>query len=281
MEEKRVKKKELCISVFLILTLLLCFTTASREKTYTDKVYATRKILCDKKYIIHAGGYIEGACGTIYSYTNSKDALINSCKNGNSVVEIDFMLSKDGKVICAHDGVETWAVGINVIEPITLAEFKEKKVFDEFETMALDDLAKVMYEYEGLYIVTDVKDDNVGICKLIKDFYPDLQDRFIIQIYHKEEYTPIYDLGFHNIIYTLYKSNSEELRTDVLKDFAEKHELVAFTFWESYLEYTYFWEAMKETKVPIFVHTVNDENRIRDCLNLGANGVYTDLVTHK
>lgn len=40
---------------------------------------------------------------------------------------------------------------------------------------------------------------------------------FIVELYHTNEYKSIYNMGFHNIVYSLYRSSSEEMELSVLK----------------------------------------------------------------
>ena len=68
-------------------------------------------------------------------------------------------------------------------------------------------LADWLHAHPGATIVTDVKDDNLRALKKIAADYPDLIDRVIPQIYAFEEYEPVWNMGYRNIILTLYVKN--------------------------------------------------------------------------
>lgn len=247
---------------------------------YTSEIYDTRDVIEKSRYIIHAGGFIEGKNGERYDYTNSKDALLNAYEQGNRVIEIDFMKAADGKIICGHND-ENWCKGIDSDKPLSSVEFEEAKIYGEFQTMSLSELIQFMRKHDDLYIVTDVKDGNNYFCMTISQECPDLKDRFIIQIYHKEEYEDVYYMGFHKIIYTLYKSSEKELQTDVLQNFAKDYPLVGFTFFYYIADDEDFFSGMQRTKVPLYVHTLNDEREIEQYFSKGISAIYTDVVDWK
>lgn len=62
----------------------------------------------------------------------------------------------------------------------------------------------------GVSIVTDIKEDCAAGAALIAQRCPDLRSRFIIQIYHPEEYDQVADLGFEHIILTVYQMSWSE-----------------------------------------------------------------------
>ncbi len=212
------------------------------------------------RYIIHAGGQIN-AGGQMLSYTNSLEALKNCYDNSNKFCEIDLMEDDDGSIICAHD----------------------KETASQFEgvltLMSMDDLAGFMREHRDLCIVTDVKSDNVGVCRTISETYPDLRDNLIIQIYHKDEYEPVRGLGFSRIIYTLYNEGEDALEPEALGEFVSASGLTGVTFWETFPdERTEAFETLKSLHVPLFVHTINDRDEMKRFIGMGITGIYTDMV---
>ena len=212
------------------------------------------------RYIIHAGGQID-AGGQMLSYTNSLEALENCYDNSNKFCEIDLMEDDDGSIICAHD----------------------KETASQFEgvltLMSMDDLAGFMREHRDLSIVTDVKSDNVGVCRTISEMYPDLRDNLIVQIYHKDEYEPVRELGFSRIIYTLYNEGEDALEPESLEEFVSTSKLTGVTFWETFPEERQeAFETLKRLHVPLFVHTINDRDEMERFIGMGITGIYTDMV---
>ena len=251
------------------------------------EIHDARTSLESERAIVHGAGFIEDEQGDLYDYTNSLEALTNSYNMGNRVVEMDFLWTTDGKMVCAHES-ETFARGIDSDGPLTEEEFLAQKSYGSFTTMNVEMLAAFMREHPDLYIVTDFKYELPESCEYISQVYPDLRDRFIVQMYHYGQYESIRNLGFNNIILTLYLTADDERDIGKLCEFVKKHDLVAITFWESYLDNAAewgqgeeFWSAVKSLEVPTCVHTVNDEEEIRYDFEQGVTAVYTDNVDNE
>ena len=244
-----------------------------------------REKLAQNRYIIHAGGYVTDPDGNVLSYTNTLDSLYNCYEQGNRISEFDLMRTSDGKIVCAHDSEEDdeWAYGVKDAgtkdEPPTQAEFMSAKFEGTLSTMSFDDLADFMADHGDFYIVTDVKDDNIGICTQIRQEYPWLVNNVIVQIYHSDEYDQIRELGFDYIIYTLYNTTEEELQPDTLAEFIASHDLAGVTFWEDFPEqYADSFDTLTGMGVPLFVHTVNDKEKMKFYFAAGMTGIYTDVT---
>lgn len=245
-----------------------------------------QKLFTNDRYIIHAGGLVEGPDGQMLDYTNSREALESCYNNGNRICEIDLMRTVDGKIVCAHDSDEEgyWAYGVadagtDKDHPASFEEFMASSFMGQLTTMSFDDLAKFANEHPDLYIVTDVKEDNVFICRQIMEEHPELRDNLIIQIYHPDEYDKIAQAGFPYIIYTLYRATDDELKTDALKEFIEEHKLIGVTFWEDFPSTKDDGFAMlKQMNIPLFIHTVNEKADMKRYIEMGISGIYTDVV---
>ncbi len=247
-------------------------------------IFEARTMLEKDHAVVHGAGWIEDESGNTYDYTNSLEALTNSYNMGNRVVEMDFLCTSDGKIVCAHES-ETFARGIDSDGPLTEEEFLARRSYGIFTTMNVDMLADFMYGHQDLYIVTDFKYDMPESCTYIAEYYPDLLDRFIVQIYHYDQYDYVKEFGFNNIILTLYLTYEDERNTDMLCDFVRNNNLVGLTFWEYYMDSADDWtrpeeffDIVKKLDVPICVHTVNDAGAIKYDFEHGVTAVYTDNV---
>ncbi len=277
--------KNISVAINTLFTLMICVLVAGTiffiysdiKADYTSeaKILEMRELVKKEKTVIHACGSISSN-GIDYSYTNSKEALENCYQQGNRIVEIDFMKSKDEKLVCAHNSNhENWAHGIDAYEPLTEDEFLDYKFMEKFSTMGITWLAEYMRDHEDLYVVTDIKGGNYQACKYIADNYSDLKDRFIIQIFHISQYQDIRDLGFDYIIFTLYRTNEDECEPDVLQENVRHNDLIGLTFWESWTKKESFFEGVRLTGVPLFVHTVNEIEDMKGDIEKGLL-VYTD-----
>lgn len=231
----------------------------------------------DCSYIIHAAGEIDSS----YS-TNSREALRNAYNNGNRVIEIDFSFSADGIPVCVHDWNEAILPGTTKHVPSTLDQFTSNKIYGKFTPMTLLDVVRFMTMYPDLYIVTDVKDNNIGFCEYLSQNYPELSDRFIIQVYSEDEYMSVLNLGFKKIIFTLYNLDWETKTSPYyLVAFSRQYPIFAFTFPHELCAIEGYVQAMMEGEVPLFVHTVNDKELQQKYFDMGISGIYTDNTIHK
>ena len=267
-------KRALTIGVFVLMATFAALSFVA----YKGFLIGTQKEFYKSRYIVHAGGQLDNG-GEVIAYTNSYDTLDNLYNMGNRVSEFDFLYTSDGEIVCAHNDKESWAKGFPFTEAPTMDEFLNSKSFGSFTPMSLDMLADYMRKHRDLLIVTDVKDDNIQFCEYLKSKYPDLMSQFIIQIYHEDEYAPIKAMGFESIIYTLYKADDEEIEPEHLKLFLKEHDLTGVTFWESWADdSSELFKAIKSSGVPMYVHTVNDMDKMEEMFGKGISGIYTDVV---
>jgi len=240
-------------------------------------VLTAEETLKTDRRIVHGGGNIQGNSLEVFAYSNAAEALVNSYHLGRRVLEFDFMWTSDGHLACVHNWRSKYSSSITNDVPMSLAEWLDVKVYDAFTPLCLESLAGFMKEHPDLYIVTDVKQDNEKAAALIAREYPELMDRFIIQIYRDGEYDGIRALGFPNIIYTTYNLSKEQKEDFAhLTQFAAEHQLLGYTYPLKYFKQEGYAEKMGQTGVMLFVHTVNASTDIQACYDAGITAVYTD-----
>lgn len=246
-----------------------------------QSVEVTRQEIAASRAIIHAGGWFPREGSDIdWEYSNSRQGLENCIAGHQNIVELDFMKTTDGQLICAHNWGRLFLNGQRVEQPISLQEFQQAKVYDSLSPIWLGDIIAYMRLYPELRIVTDVKadDSNIEICSMIAMYCPDLLDRFIVQIYHEEEYEPIRALGFQNMIFTLYQTGRSERSAEELVRIAGTYPLVGYTFPVEWTEDAAFMQGIKAAGIPLYVHTVNEPEDEQICFANGITAVYTDRV---
>lgn len=227
------------------------------------------------QYIIHAAGEIDGTSGS-----NSMEGLQNAYDAGNRYIELDFNFTADGHMACIHD----WYVEYTSEIPenghaLTLAEFRAAQIYDRLTPLDLDTLAGFMMEHEDLYIITDIKDDNIAGLSYIAAAYPELVERFIPQIYKGDEYDPVRDLGYAYVIYTLYRLDwNSKTDTEALCAYAAGHPLLAFTFSYELCAVEGYVDGMLASGLPLYIHTVNEPAEMALYRAMGITGFYTDKV---
>ena len=269
---KQILAAGLCALMFLTLFSVFCH----RQVGYD--VERMRNALSEDGHIIHAGGFLLTASGEQVSYTNSKEALENLYKQGNRFCEIDLQETSDGMVICGHGDERELVYGTGLPVDASGADFLRSRIYDEFTPMSLADLAGFMLQHPDLTVITDVKTDNVRMCRRLAEDFPSLRDHFIVQIQLPEEYDIIRTLGFRYIMYPIFKT--PDARRDVLSlaIFARRHELVSLIVPNGYYSPDAKLRLASEIiGVPIVLHTLNDDWETSYYLNHNlALAVYTD-----
>lgn len=222
------------------------------------------------KYIAHAGGRINDL-----NYTNSKEAIEHSYKNGHRLIELDMCWTTDNNLALVHDwGNFAKFINSNEEKAYSSEEFKNFKIAGSLTTMTIDDLAVWLEKNEGVSIVTDIKSSNVKALEFIKNKYPNLIDRFIPQIYRLEEYNPVKDLGYKNIIFTMYASDYTD--KEVL-EFVKNNKLFALTI-PSYRAKSELPELLLKEGIFTYTHTINSEDEVNDFEKFNIKGFYTDTL---
>lgn len=233
--------------------------------------------------IVHAAGELYGYDmeGNYRSFlgSNSLEGLENCGKSNIRAVELDFNFTSDGHLVCIHDWSPEYVSGIEMGEPMTYDEFMDSEIYWNFTPIDTVYAADFLENHPDSYIVTDIKDDFYDALAVIADDFSENLDRVIVQIYDTDQYGKVREIGFDNVILTLYMLPWEE-KTDTkrLTSFAKNHPLVAFTFPAQLTEIDGFVDEMKSSGIPLFVHTVNGDEEMKKYFDIGIDGVYTDDV---
>ncbi|MFZ1932262.1 MAG: glycerophosphodiester phosphodiesterase family protein [Thermoguttaceae bacterium] len=227
------------------------------------------------KYIAHAGGGI----GKM-AYTNSRDAFDANYRRGHRFFEFDLNWTSDGQLVLIHD----WQGNFRdlfptskIALPPSLDEFLRLKMRNNLTPISFAGLADWLRTHPGARIVTDVKEDNLRALGKIAAEYPDLVDRIIPQIYAFEEYEPVWDMGYGNIILTLYLKNYAD---EPVLNFARSHRLFGVTMWIERAMGALPRE-LKKLNIPVFAHTVNWPEEQKKLESNGVSGFYTDFLGGK
>ena len=242
--------------------------------TYQSFENNTVKSLPEK--IIHAAGEIDGIVGS-----NSLEALNATYAKGYRFIEIDFVLSSDGHPVCLHDWSKYYSLQLTN-HPITKESFSHVIIFGKYTSMSLDSLAEWLKTHSDVYIITDIKEDNLSVLRSIAKKHPEIIPNLIPQIYQYDEYLPVRSLGFQNIILTLYRLPTYFDKANAVYNaqYAKQYELLAVTA-DATLATAEFIAEFTKNDVPLYVHTVNDEAEQKKFLDMGVSGIYTDYAKEK
>jgi glycerophosphoryl diester phosphodiesterase len=235
--------------------------------------------------IAHAGGALYGIGGEIITYTNSLEAIEQNYQRGHRFFEIDFSLTKDGKLAAVHD----WRTGKEITQAEwtgipTNEEWKAKKIHGKYKTLDIDGIIALMAKYRDMFIVTDTKETQENmVAKQFMEIYKasgqidiEILNRFIPQIYYPQMLKTIYDIyPFRNVIYTLYQSPQSD--EEVLEFVKNHNSIYAVTMWPDRAVENFVNELTKLDK-RIYVHTVNKFEEAYQIMQSGVSGLYTDYL---
>lgn len=281
----RNRRRFLVIWRILLLVGILAFALLGgrplkRELSGIGQVRSMRQKLKANERIVHAGGQLIGEDGSVHRLTNSVEAMEHALAAGERVIELDVRMTKDGDMGCFHSGRFLYDVfGNQYDRHVTTEEFATSHTEGGYTPMTFRQVVEYMQKYPDLYIVLDIKIKWKRSLKKVTKLAKGVQDRLILQIPHEKYYDYAREMGYQNIIYTLYRISKNERRSEHLKEFLHTHLLVGVTFGEEkYEEDPELVELLEGSGEVLYTHTVDDEARIEELLGSGIDAVYTDLV---
>ena len=215
--------------------------------------------------IAHAGGSIYG-----YRLTNSLEAIENAYSNGFRLIELDFQITSDEKYVLLHDW-ESMAMRMLFSQgQRTREEFLAADAFADLTLLDLDMLVAWLEQHPDCRIITDAKCENLPFLEYLSTI--EARDRFIPQTYSYEEYESAKELGFEDVILTLYAMNSP---VGEIVSFIHEQKPFALTIPESVLNEELLTRVC-EVGVVVYTHTVNDLSTFEKWREFGLHGIYTD-----
>lgn len=224
------------------------------------------------RLIAHAGGGVKNL-----TYSNSLEALDENYTKGFKYFEIDLSWTLDGKLVLIHDWDQTYKDLFNRSDgaPYSLF-FKNLKMSQGLTQMDLEDLFVWLKAHQDAKIISDIKERNIeALREISKTGY---RDYFIVQVYSEDEIQPVKDLGYQNVILTLY--NTEYSNEKVL-GIADKYDLFAITMDQERAAKGNLLKQLDDQNVTVLLHTLNDPKELSSLAEQGADGFYTDFITPK
>lgn len=139
------------------------------------------------------------------TYTNSKEAIESTLLDGNMLLEIDFLFTSDGHLVCLHE----WQNLQGLTKPCTLERFLSLKIYYAYTTITAESIVDYMREYPDMYVIVDTKEDAAVdvVAELLRlcDYDPSVADRFVIQLYDrgmKSQILALYPFCPDNFLFT-------------------------------------------------------------------------------
>ena len=219
--------------------------------------------------IAHAGGALDGM-----TYTNSHAALDANARRYD-LFEIDLIETTDGAWVCLHD----WDVHAPALlgtdgERLTLAAFEARAAASDTQPCTLGSLAAWMRANPHARLVTDVKGDNLAALAALAREHADLVARTFPEVFTPGEAAAARALGFERLIWSLYRHDGGD--DDVLARLNEvRPTAIAMPVIRARKG---LGAKLRARGVPVYVHTVNDEDAVAWHRARGVGGIYTDAL---
>jgi len=224
--------------------------------------------------IAHAGGGL----GKI-TYTDSYQALSVNLSRGFRYFEIDFSFTSDDRLVCLHDWGFNFkrTFGFETKQRLSLKEFERlSKDNKKFTNCTLQGLAEWMRKNPTAYIVTDVKDGNLKALKRIRAVLPDADKRVIPQIYEPLNFDSVKNMGFRQLIWTLYRYPGTGYQ--VIQWLDQWQAVIAVTMPKDRAQ-SALPKALGQRGIPTYVHTINNQEEMDRFINeFGITEIYTDFL---
>lgn len=225
------------------------------------------------RLIYHAGGAVGGQ-----TYTNSREAIEETLSRGNMLLEIDFLFTSDGHLVCLHE----WQNLQGLTRPCTLERFLSLKIYYQYTTLTAEDIIGYMRAYPDMYLIVDTKErsavDVTAELLRLCDYDSDVADRFVIQLYEqgmKAQILALYPFGDDNFLFTAYKFGAYRV-TDIMNLCLDENIRIVTVPYGSWDRATV--QKFNDAGFYVFEHTVNYTSMTDNALARGVYGFYTDTL---
>lgn len=178
---------------------------------YNKALTTTPEILPHRNFIAHAGGAIlKNAQGKpqTFTYTNSKEALLQSLQEGFSFIELDLMLDSSGGIFAAHDYKHFYSItgranmsgdvkDDETPPPPSKQEILDSKIYGFLTPLTAESITQIFQAHPRAYLVTDKLND----FDAIKTQLP-FTDRILIEVFSLRGYYKARKMGLKPMLST-------------------------------------------------------------------------------
>ncbi|MGB7240484.1 MAG: hypothetical protein WBC93_00170 [Sulfitobacter sp.] len=153
--------------------------------------------------IAHAGGAIDGI-----KYSNSLNAIRASAAKTN-LIELDIVMAADGAIV-AHDGHEEKYGVTGRFDALPVSAFRDMRYSGQFQSLSIYDLALLSVGMDCKFIL-DIKPKAQGYKDVLVLIAAACQkfgvfDKFIIQVYSRDDFYATSHYPFHGIMIAFWKN---------------------------------------------------------------------------
>tara|TARA_B100000787_G_scaffold168513_1_gene157425 strand:- start:839 stop:1687 length:849 start_codon:yes stop_codon:yes gene_type:complete len=259
------------LTIFLILMVYFIFINVNNGGQISKELNQNNNIYSSNSFIAHAGGgYLEN------TYTNSKEALSGSVRNGYKLIELDLLVTKDKKIVASHDWGALEGMCKKKFTDRENIFFKDvvtcKKLYlknnSQVSLLTAEDINTIFMRNNNLILFTDKISDYL---LLKKEF--DFLDRIIVETHSKKNYIIAKILGIKNPMFTF-----DDGRRNIYFSYFFNVKLIAIsTHNVQRMKYKKFLKNYYKKKGAIYAWTSNNLEFNTKYIGKLITGVYTDF----
>ena len=239
---------------------------------------ASSDILADAGGVITRGGGIYRKS----KVTNSREAVGNSVKKGNYLIELDFAFTKDKKLTCARD----WK--ITGKKRPDMKKYEKAMKAKGMTPVDMDYLISLLSSNSKVMIVVDTAEKKpVNVYKKLKSYLTSrkkehLLKRFIPQVYSKKEMKQVMKVAdFPCKMLSLHKETpSTQAEFENIRNFCSKYSIYAVVIPKTKMtpENT---ALFHNAGIKVVTYIMNTRSAALRFQKMGADGVLSDKVEPK
>lgn len=135
----------------------------------------------------------------LFTYTNSKEALLQSINEGFKFIELDLMLDSDGDIFAAHDYKHFYTItnanfdDENALQtPPSKDYLNNAKIHNKFSILDKNAINEIFMANPHIFLVTDKLND----FEALRTQFSDFKDRLLIEVFGLKNYFKARKMGF-------------------------------------------------------------------------------------
>lgn len=279
------------LGLIVIVLLGVSYLRATNKSIpFLTPSYKVNNLNSEFALIAHAGGSLNIGNRTYASVTNTREAFEQSYGRGLRLFEVDLLFTTDGKLVAKH-GWDNTMFGTKFSDKsgqsLTYKEVMSHPVYGKFHSIDTQGLISFLEKHPDAFLITDAKpSDDSNVYKVHQAIINEAKkmnnehvlQRIIPQIYATNQYKNIKAMyPFPQILLTLYAARESEEK--IQKFIENEPELLGIVISdEIFKQRKKLVNAAQAKNKKVFVHTIDNIERLKWYQKQGIDGVYTNHI---
>lgn len=242
------------------------------ERLFAPKI--ERPVWATGGKIAHAGGGIDGV-----KYSNSREALAQTIAAHKQVVEMDFMFTTDGVLVCEHGWKENHRI------PQSFEQFRATPAQGVFTHLTAEEALRMLAEDGGIWLVVDTQEKDYArvfrrIVAIAREIgHEEYLNMIVPEVYHQGEKEAIERIyPFAHWLFSVYKLGMDsDSDYSAIARYCRKSGIGLFTMSVKRATAEHVGLVHRQG-VAVAAHTVNSEKKLATVRGNGVDIVFTDFL---